>query len=231
MARQNAAVFGIYRDGVGVERAVESLRGAGFRDTDISMLFPENEGTKDFAVEKGTKAPEGTAAGAGTGAVVGGALGWLVGIGGLAIPGLGPFLAAGPIVGALAGVGAGGVVGGIVGALVGLGMPEYEAKRYEGQIRRGGILMSVHCDNPDWVKRAKDIFKDTGAEDIAAAGEAPADFAKSDKPMPRSAASRLETHSGQPSGATASHRLPRAAKNLDDTVEELGPGDTLTKRT
>jgi Protein of unknown function (DUF3341) len=185
MAGQNTAVFGIYRDREGVERAVEILRASGFRNTDISVLFPENEGTKDFALEKGTKAPEGTAAGAGTGAVLGGTLGWLVGIGALAIPGLGPFLAAGPIVGALAGVGAGGVVGGLVGALIGLGMPEYEAKRYEGQIRRGGILMSVHCDNPDWVKRARDILKETGAEDIASAGEASADFATSDKPMPR----------------------------------------------
>ena len=148
MAGRNTAVFGIYRDREGVERAVEILRGTKFRNTDISVLFPENEGTKDFALEKGTKAPEGTTAGAGTGAVVGGALGWLVGVGALAIPGLGPFLAAGPIVGALAGVGAGGVVvGGLVGALIGFGMPEYEAKRYEGQIRRGGgILMSVHCD-------------------------------------------------------------------------------------
>ena len=145
------------------------------------------KGRKTSLSKKGTKAPEGTAAGAGTGVVLGGALGWLVGIGALAIPGLGPFLAAGPIVGALAGVGAGGVVGGLVGALIGLGMPEYEAKRYEGQIRRGGILMSVHCDNPDWVKRAKDILKETGAADIASAGEATADFATSDKPMPRRA--------------------------------------------
>jgi hypothetical protein len=153
MAGQNTAVFGIYREREGLERAAEILRGAGFRNTDISVLFSENEGTKDFAFEKGTKALEGTAAGAGTGAVAGGVLGWLVGIGALAIPGLGPFLAAGPIVAALAGVGAGGMVAGLVGALIGLGMPEYEAKRYEGQIRRGGMLMSVHCDNPDWVKR------------------------------------------------------------------------------
>jgi hypothetical protein len=216
MAGQNTAVFGIYRDREGVERAVDILRGAGFRNTDISVLFPENEGTKDFALEKGTKAPEGTAAGAGTGAVVGGALGWLVGIGALAIPGLGPFLAAGPIVGALAGVGAGGVVGGLVGALIGLGMPEYEAKRYEGQIRRGGILMSVHCDNPDWLKRAEDILKETGADDIASAGEAGADFAKSDKPMPRRATHRVGNRAG---GLERETSQPRAVEKLDDTVE------------
>jgi hypothetical protein len=224
MTGQNIAVFGIYRDRDSVERVVEILRGAGFRNTDISVLFPENEGTKDFALEKGTKAPEGTAAGAGTGAVVGGSLGWLVGIGALAIPGLGPFLAAGPIVGALAGVGAGGVVGGLVGALIGFGMPEYEAKRYEGQIRRGGILMSVHCDNPDWVKRAKDILKETGAEDIASAGEASADFAKSDKPMPRRVARRVEEVKRD------SSHPPVVDEKLDDTME-LGSEDPLTKRT
>jgi hypothetical protein len=224
MAKQNTAVFGIYRDRMDVERAVEILREAGFRNTDISVLVPENEGTKDFGLEKGTKAPEGTAAGTGAGAVIGGALGWLVGIGALAIPGLGPFLAAGPIVGALAGVGAGGVFGGVVGSLVGLGMPEYEAKRYEGQIRRGGILMSVHCDNSDWVKRAKKIFEDTGAENIAAAGEASADFAKSDKPLPRHPARRV----GNRSGAVEKTPPPRAVEQLDDT--ELDCED-LPKRT
>jgi hypothetical protein len=218
MARQNTAVFGIYRDRDGVERAVEILQAAKFRNTDISVLFPENEGTKDFAVEKGTKAPEGTAAGAGTGAVLGGTLGWLVGVGALAIPGLGPFIAAGPIVGALAGVGAGGVVGGIVGALIGIGMPEYEAKRYEGQIRRGGILMSVHCDNPYWVKRAKDILKETGAEDIASAGEASADFAKSDKPFPRRAAHRVDL----------SFRSPIVDEKLDE-VADLTSESPLTE--
>ena len=226
MAGQNTAAFGIYRDREGVERAVDILRGAGFRNTDISVLFPENQGTKDFALAKGTKAPEGTAAGAGTGAVVGGALGWLVGIGSLAIPGLGPFLAAGPLVGALAGVGAGGVVGGLVGALIGFGMPEYEAKRYEGQIRRGGILMSVHCDSPDWVKRAKDILKETGAEDIASACEASADLAKSDKPMPRRPARRVENRAGEVERETSQ---PRAVEKLEDTVE-LNTED-LTKRT
>src|SRR5437879_9746066 len=137
---KNTAVFGIYPDRVAVEEGVEHLRRAGFRNTDISVLFPENEGTKDFAHEKHTKAPEGTTTGATSGAVIGGGLGWLAGIGALAIPGLGPLIAAGPIVAALAGAGAGGVVGGITGALVGMGIPEYEAKRYEGRIKEGGIL-------------------------------------------------------------------------------------------
>src|SRR5712672_1312504 len=134
MAGKNTAVFGIYPSQAAVEGAVDALRDAGFRNTDISVLFPENVGTKDFAHEKGTKAPEGVAAGATSGAVVGGALGWLAGIGALAIPGVGPLIAAGPIIAALTGVGVGGAVGGITGALVGLGIPEYEAKRYEGRV-------------------------------------------------------------------------------------------------
>src|SRR5438128_3289167 len=133
MAGKNTAVFGIYPSYESVERAVDALRVAGFRSTDISVLFPENVGTKDFAHEKATKAPEGATTGAGTGAVVGGTLGWLTGIGALAIPGLGPFIAAGPIMAALAGAGVGGTVGGVVGALIGMGIPEYEAKRYEGR--------------------------------------------------------------------------------------------------
>src|SRR6478735_5673014 len=146
MAGKNTAAFGIYSDHAGVERAVDALRAAGYRNTDISVLFPENIGTKDFAHEKHTKAPEGATAGAGTGAVIGGALGWLAGIGALAIPGLGPFIAAGPIMAALAGVGVGGAVGGVTGALIGLGIPEYEAKRYEGRLQKGGILLSVHSE-------------------------------------------------------------------------------------
>jgi hypothetical protein len=181
----NKAVFGIYSSGVTVESAVDTLKNAGFRNTDISVLFPENVGSKDLAHEKNTKAPEGVAVGATSGAVIGGALGWLVGIGALAIPGVGPFIAAGPIVAALAGIGAVGAIGGIAGALIGMGIPEYEAKRYEGRIRRGGILLSVHCDNYEWVKSAKTILERTGAEDIGTTGEAGADFAESDKPMPR----------------------------------------------
>lgn len=185
MAGKNTAVFGIYRTRGGVEQGVDALRAAGFRNTDISVLFPENEGTKDFAHEKNTKAPEGTAAGAGTGAVVGGALGWLAGIGALAIPGVGPLIAAGPIVAALTGVGVGGAIGGITGALIGMGIPEYEAKRYEGRVKEGGILLSVHSDSSDWTSKAKDVLERTGAEDISSAGEASADFSKTDKPMQR----------------------------------------------
>src|SRR5206468_10726449 len=129
--------------------------------------------------------PEGTTAGGASGAMVGGALGWLAGIGALAIPGVGPFIAAGPIMGALAGVGVGGAVGGLIGALTGMGIPEYEAKRYEGRVREGGILISVHCDSSDWVKRAKGIMKETGAQDVSSTGEASADFDVSDKPNPR----------------------------------------------
>ena len=185
MSGKNTAVFGIYSQYANLENGVDALKSAGFRSTDISVLFPENVGTKDFAHEKGTKAPEGATAGAGTGAVIGGGLGWLAGIGALAIPGLGPFIAAGPIVAALAGVGVGGAVGGFTGALIGLGIPEYEAKRYEGRVKNGGILLSVHSDSSDWTKRAKEILELTGAEDISSTSEAKADFAKSDKPMRR----------------------------------------------
>jgi hypothetical protein len=188
MAGKNTAVFGIYPTYAGVESGVDSLKAHGFRNTDISVLFPENVGSKDFAHEKGTKAPEGATTGGVTGGVIGGALGWLLGIGALAIPGLGPFIAAGPIVAALAGAGVGGAVGGIAGALIGLGIPEYEAKRYEGRIKGGGILLSVHCDDSEWVKRAKEILRETGADDISSAGEAGADFAKGDRPVHRTAA-------------------------------------------
>ena len=174
------AVFGIYPAYASVEAGVEALRAAGFSSQDISVLFPEGAGTKDFAHEKGTKAPEGATAGAGTGAVLGGALGWLVGAGSLAIPGLGPFIAAGPIMAALAGVGVGGAVGGLTGALIGMGIPEYEAKRYEGRVKDGGILLSVHCENGDWEKRAKKILEGTGAQDVSAASEV-----GSDKPAER----------------------------------------------
>jgi hypothetical protein len=187
MAGKNTAVFGIYRNRADVENAVDMLRQEEFRNTDISVLFPENEGTKDFAHEKNTKAPEGATTGAATGAVVGGGLGWLTGIGALAIPGLGPFIAAGPIMAALAGMGAGGAIGGMAGALIGMGIPEYEAKRYEGRIKEGGILLSVHCDDSNWTKRAKQILQQTGADDISSTGEASADFAKTDRPMRRTA--------------------------------------------
>jgi hypothetical protein len=192
MSGKNTAVFGIYHTRESAEEAVDALRRSHFRNTDISALFPDNTGTKDFAVEKGTKAPEGATTGAASGAVAGGVLGWLAGIGLLAIPGIGPFIAAGPIMAALAGAGALGTVGGIVGALVGMGIPEYEAKRYEGRVKNGGILLSVHCDEHDWVKRAEEILKQTGAEDIASTSEAHADFAVSDKPMLRTRSPIIE---------------------------------------
>jgi hypothetical protein len=185
MSGKNTAVFGIYPDRPAVEEAVDHLRTAGFRSTDISVLFSDNQGTKDFAHEKNTKAPEGVTTGVVAGGIAGGVLGWLTGIGALAIPGLGPFIAAGPIVAALAGAGAVGTLGGIVGALAGMGIPEYEAKRYEGRIREGGVLLSVHCDSSDWVKRAEEILAHSGGQDIGAEGEKHGDFANSDKPMPR----------------------------------------------
>ena len=185
MAGKNTSVFGIYRDEVHAAAAIDSLLQAGFRSEDVSVLLPDNEGTKDFAHEKHTKVPEGTAGGTVAGGVIGGVIGGLAGIGTLAIPGLGPFIAAGPIMAALAGMGVGGTVGWIVGALIGMGIPEYEAKRYEGRIKEGLVLASVHCDNSDWVSRAKEILKTTGAEDIASAGESGADFEKADKPRPR----------------------------------------------
>jgi hypothetical protein len=189
MAGKNTAVYGIYPNRQMAENAVDRLLAQGFRNEDISVLLQDNVGTKDFAHEKHTKAPEGTATGAVAGAAVGGTLGLLAGIGALAIPGLGPFIAAGPIMATLAGIGSGGVVGGLVGALVGMGIPEYEAKRYEGRIKEGGVLLSVHCDNSEWVDKAKRALKETGAEDISSTGEASADFAKTDKPVARGTAS------------------------------------------
>jgi hypothetical protein len=185
MAGKNTAAYGIYRDRASLERGVDALRAANFRAEDISVMFPENVGTKDFAHEKGTKAPEGASAGAGTGAVVGGVLGWLAGIGAIAIPGIGPFIAAGPIMAALAGAGVGGTVGGLAGALIGMGIPEYEAKRYEGRIKEGGFLLSVHADDSDWTRKAKRILEETGAEDVSSSGEASADYAETDKPLRR----------------------------------------------
>src|SRR6202166_611965 len=171
MANKKTAVFGIFHNQNQAERVVDRLREEGFSNDDISVLLQDFQGIRDFAHEKSTKAPEGTTAGVTTGGVIGGTLGLLAGIGALAIPGVGPLIAAGPIMGALAGLGVGGAVGGLIGALVGMGIPEYEAKRYEGRIKEGGILLSVHCDTSEEVSRAKDILKQTGAEDIASAGE------------------------------------------------------------
>jgi hypothetical protein len=172
---KNTAVFGIYGSPRLAEEAVNKLIAAGFSNDDVSVLLPDEQSSKNFAHEKNTKAPEGTTTGVTTGGVIGGALGLLAGIGALAIPGVGPFIAAGPIMAALAGVGVGGTVGGLVGALVGLGIPEYEAKRYEGRIKDGGVLLSAHCDTSDEISRAKRILEQTGAQDISSSGEASAD--------------------------------------------------------
>ena len=154
------------------EAIVNRLKSTGFSNSDISVLFPDKRGTKDFAHEHNTKAPEGATTGAGAGGVVGGALGWLAGIGALAIPGVGPLIAAGPIMAALSGAAVGAAVGGLTGALVGMGIPEYEAKRYEGKIRGGNILISVHSEDSEQTKRAKAIFEEFGAQDISTTGEA-----------------------------------------------------------
>lgn len=182
---KNTAVFGILRDGAHAELGVEALLDAGFRGEDVSVLLADNLGTKDLAHERHSKAPEGAATGAGTGALIGGTLGLLVGLGAIAIPGLGAFIIAGPLMAALAGAGSVGVAGGIVGGLIGLGIPEYEAKRYEGLVKEGRSLISVHCDSSEWVSRAKDVLKNIGANDISAVGESAADFAASDKPHAR----------------------------------------------
>jgi hypothetical protein len=166
------AVFCIAKGRDQIVAIVEELQAAGFSNNDVSVLFSDDTGTRDFAHEHHTKAPEGAAAGAGVGGILGGGLGWLVGIGALAIPGVGPFVAAGPIMAALGGAALGATVGGLTGALVGLGVPEYEAKRYEGKLREGGTLISVHTDDAEERSRAKDIFERAGAEDIASTGEA-----------------------------------------------------------
>ena len=171
MTDKKVAAFGIYPSLAQAERGVDALVRERFSHDDISVLAPDQQGTKDFAHEKHTKAPEGTTTGAVTGGTIGGTLGLLAGIGALAIPGLGPFIAAGPIMAALAGVGVGGTVGGLVGALVGMGIPEYEAKRYEGRVKDGGVLLSVHCATSEDITRAKDILKQTGADDISSSGE------------------------------------------------------------
>ena len=168
---KNTAVFGLYATPGLAENAVDHLLAAGFRNSDISVLLPDDESTRAFAHQKNTKAPEGTATGVAAGGVIGGTLGLLAGIGVLAIPGVGPLIAAGPIMATLAGLGAGGAVGGVVGALVGMGIPEYEAKRYEGAVKNGGTLLSVHCDTSDQVSAAKDALKETGAKDISTSGE------------------------------------------------------------
>jgi hypothetical protein len=173
---RDIVAFGLYPDRPTLEAGLENLKSAGFRASDISVVFPDTGTSRQLAHELHTKAPEGAATGGGTGAALGGALGWLVGIGAITIPGIGPLVAAGPIVAALAGAGALGATGGLIGALVGAGIPEVEAKRYEGRIRKGGILCSVHCDDRDWADRAKEILRTTGGQDVATTAEATADY-------------------------------------------------------
>jgi hypothetical protein len=166
------SVFCIASSREQADRIVGQLRDANFSSNDISVLFPDKNSTRDFAHEKNTKAPEGAVTGAGTGGVIGGALGWIAGIGMLAIPGVGPFVAAGPIMAALGGAALGAAAGGIAGALIGMGIPELEAKRYEGKVKAGNLLLSVHTETSEEVKRVKDIFTKAGAEDICTTGEA-----------------------------------------------------------
>lgn len=166
------AVFGLFKERGVLETAIDGLRAAGFRENDISALLPDVQATKDLAHEKHTKAPEGAAIGAASGGAIGGTLGLLLGIGALAIPGLGPFIAAGPIMATLAGAGVGGAVGSLTGALIGMGIPEYEAKRYENWLHKGGALLSVHADDRDWAKKAKDVLDRYGATDIDTRSEA-----------------------------------------------------------
>jgi hypothetical protein len=187
MANKKTAVFGIYSTRDGVEGAADLLARSGFPVTDISVLVPESLGTKNMGAEKATKAPEGAAAGAGSGAVLGGTLGLLAGIGALAIPGVGPLIAAGPILSTLAGIGVGGAVGGFTGALIGMGIPEYEAKRYEGRLQKGGILLSVHCETSYEIHQAKEILERTGAEDISSTGESSTGTSKPDQKLHRTA--------------------------------------------
>jgi hypothetical protein len=176
-AVKDLATFAVFPDRATFDAALEGLRAAGFRAADISAVLPDRSNTtKDLAHEINTKAPEGIAAGAGAGAAVGGVLGWLAGIGALAIPGIGPLLAAGPIVAALAGAGAAGAAGGLVGGLVGAGMPEIEAKRFAGRLRDGGYLISVHCDDKEWAARAREVLLTAGGQDVVSTSEARADY-------------------------------------------------------
>lgn len=171
LTQGNKVVYGLFETRAALETAVGRLKAEGFQSSDISALLPTAEGSKEFAHQKDTKAPEAASAGAAGGAVLGGALGWLAGIGTLAIPGLGPFVAAGPILATLGGAGIGGTLGGIAGALVGMGIPEYEAKRFESSVKDGGMLLSVHAGQGEWIEKAKMIFKECGAHDISSTSE------------------------------------------------------------
>lgn len=179
---ENLVVYGIYRSQEAVEVALDVLMQYKFRTADVSVLFSSPDTNREFAHKNETKAPEGAMYGGSSGAVIGGTLGLLAGIGLIAIPGVGPFVAAGPIMSTLAGAGVGSTVGGVAGALIGLGFPEYEAKRYEGHINDGGILLSVHADNKEWQRKAQQVLKQTGAESISMSKEATADQKFEDTP-------------------------------------------------
>lgn len=195
------AVFCISTSIEQADRIVDRLRSEGFSNNDISVLFADKESTHEFAHEKNTKAPEGAITGAGTGGVIGGALGWIAGIGALAIPGVGPFIAAGAIMSTLSGIAIGGAIGGIAGGLIGLGIPELEAKRYEGKIRDGNVLISAHTENSDEVKKARVIFDEEGAADICATGEAS---------TPRVSRAHRETKAGTRNARTTKSALTSA---------------------
>jgi hypothetical protein len=184
MASRKTSAFGIFADEATARDAVEALKSSGFRAADISMMLPDNVGTKDFAHEKHSKAPEGAAAGGTVIGAVGGTLGWLIGTGAMMIPGLEPFAAAGPVMAALGGLGAGALLGGVTGGIVGMGVPEYEARRYVGRIRRGGILMSVHCDDINWARTAMNILRRSGATNTGVRQEARAAHSRSEKAVP-----------------------------------------------
>jgi hypothetical protein len=227
VASKNKAVFGIYRSGAEAEQAVDRLSAAGFSQNDISVLMPDRQSSKEFAHEKNTKVPEGATTGVTAGGVVGAALGLLAGIGALAIPGVGPLVAAGPIVASLVGLGAGGAVGGLIGALVGMGIPEYEAKRYEGQVKEGGILLSVHCDTAEEISKAKDLLKETGAEDISSAREESASsdgVGAENEPVAAEQISGWSTASGiDPIGteATLRNSLPNGNEEREPAHHEI----------
>lgn len=193
-------VLGLFDTRADLESAVTMLKQQGFVANDISALLPSNNSTKEFAHEKGTKAPEGAATGAVTGAAVGGTLGWLVGVGALAIPGIGPFVAAGPILASLAGLGIGGTLGGFTGALVGMGIPEYEAKRYEAAVKKGGMLLSVHVNDQEALETAKNIFETAGAHDLSSRNE---------ESSPSVEQSRIKTDPSTHSKSVDSSQLPR----------------------
>jgi hypothetical protein len=182
MSSKKVGVFGIFSTRIAVDNAMDSLVRAGFPTSDISVLLPESlGGSRNMGTEKETKAPEGTTVGVTAGGVIGGTLGLLAGVGLLAIPGLGPFIAAGPIMAGLAGLGVGGAVGGVTGALIGMGIPEFEAKRYEGRLKKGEILLSVHCDTAEEIKRAKEVLKSAGGDDVSSTGESSVDTKKTDR--------------------------------------------------